>query len=593
MSRSRSPTVRDRLAPWGTVLGLLVGVWLAAADSSVSRTVDSRSSVRVEIASGMVAVLDSQQNLYLEAMPLKGEGLLAYTSRLCGSADVADIVVEFNDIGRKLLAGVYYRIPFDLLAAHLQLAVAGAIFSDDRADSAGWRHVSRASATRGSESLWHISRWFTGRGENYRVILQSNGLVEEDLAPGQGILIPANLLRPAFRAALPASSAYHLEYGSDAQGDYAVYRLKPGEALYTAVVMRFMGQVFADDVNKLAKDVAKRSGIRDVRDIPVGYAVKIPFEQLLPEYLPPGHERRREYEQQLMASARFSNQVRASSLQGVTVVLDAGHGGMDVGASSSGVWESVYVYDIMVRTKKLLESATGAVAIATTQDGGSYRAPDKDRLPRSKDHRVLTTPNYPIQDSRVGVHLRWYLANSIYRQALAKGNDPAKVVFVSIHADSLHPSLRGAMVYVPAAEYRTGSFGKSGRVYTARREVREKPRVSYSSRDRVKSEGLSRDLAGHILDAFRSEKLAVHPDKPIRGKIIRGRRQYVPAVIRFNAVPSKVLVEVCNLANSSDRKLLQTQEFRQQVAEAIVRGILGYYGQADGAGDLLVAVAGG
>ena len=582
----------NRPTAWGAPLLILLLLWLAPVASLDSKTAGGQLPKRVEFAKGMTAVLDSEQNLYLEALPRRGEGLLAYTSRLCGTSDVADIVVEFNNIGRKLLAGVAYRIPYDLLVADLQLAVVRAIFAGDRAVASGWQHQVQASGETGSESLWYISRWFTGRGENFRVIRQTNGLIEEDLVPGQNILIPAHLLRPAFRGALPASSPYHLEYGVDALGDYAVYRLKPGEALYTAVVMRFMGQVFAEDVNKLSSDVAKRSGIKDVRDIPVGFEVKIPFEQLLPEYLPPGHERRRDYEQQLMASARFSNQVRASSLQGVTVVLDAGHGGMDVGASSSGVWESTYVYDIMVRAKRLLETGTGAVAIATTQDGGDDRVQEKDRLPNSKDHRVLTTPNYKIEDSRVGVHLRWYLANSIYRQALARGSDPAKVVFVSIHADSLHPSLRGAMVYVPAAEYRTGSYSKSGRVYTTRSEVREKPRVSYTSRERVQSEGLSRDLAGHILDAFRSSNLAVHPDKPIRGKIIRGRRQYVPAVIRFNAIPSKILVEVCNLANSQDRKLIQSQEFRQKVAESIVRGILGYYGQAEGASELLVAVAG-
>jgi N-acetylmuramoyl-L-alanine amidase len=87
--------------------------------------------------------------------------------------------------------------------------------------------------------------------------------------------------------------------------------------------------------------------------------------------------------------------------------------------------------------------------------------------------------------------------------------------------------------------------------------------------------------------------LSVHPDKPVRGKIIRGRRKYVPAVIRFNAVPSKVLLEVCNLANTKDRSLIQTQEFRQQVAEAIVRGILGYYGQSEGTAELQVAMTGG
>lgn len=572
---------------------IATGVGLLPLADVEARAGNGALPLRVPIAPGMAAVLDADQDLFLDAQPRKGEGLYAFTSRLCGTDEVADIIAEMNGIRRRLLAGVSYRVPFDLLVADLQLAVIRALFEEDRAEARGWHHRVEVSGELGAESLWHISRWFTGRGENYRVIRESNGLVEEDLSPGQVIVIPAHLLRPGFREALPASSPYHLEYGRDSSGEYAVYRLKPGEALYTAVVMRFTGQVFADDVNKLSSEVAARSGIRDVRDIPVGFEVKIPFDRLLPEYLPPGHERRREYEQQMMASARFSNQVRASSLQGVTVVLDSGHGGMDVGASAGGVWESVHVYDIMVRAKRLLESATGAVVIATTQDGASFDVPDRNQLANSKDHRVLTTPNYAIQDSRVGVHLRWYLANSIYRQALAKGSDPAKVVFVSIHADSLHPSLRGAMVYVPAAEYRTGSFGKSGGVYTARREVREKPRVSYSTGDRVRSEGLSRDLAGHILDSFRSADLAVHPDKPVRGKIIRGRRQYVPAVIRFNAIPSKVLVEVCNLANRQDRKLIQTQEFRQRVAESIVRGILGYYGQEQGASDLLVAVAGG
>ena len=73
-------------------------------------------------------------------------------------------------------------------------------------------------------------------------------------------------------------------------------------------------------------------------------------------------------------------------------------------------------------------------------------------LPFSRGHAVLTTPPYPIEDARVGVNLRWYLANSVYRRAVQAGNDPQKVVFLSIHADSLHPSLRGAMAYIPAAE---------------------------------------------------------------------------------------------------------------------------------------------
>jgi N-acetylmuramoyl-L-alanine amidase len=125
---------------------------------------------------------------------------------------------------------------------------------------------------------------------------------------------------------------------------------------------------------------------------------------------------------------------------------------------------------------------------------------------------------------------------------------------------------------------RAGTYGRSGAVYAARKEYNEAPRVSFSHKSRVESEGLSRDLADDILRAFRRRGLAVHLDKPIREKIIRRRQEYVPAVLRFNAVPAKVLVELCNLSNEKDRRLLQTRVQRQKMAEAIVEGLLGYYG---------------
>ena len=551
-----------------------------------------RADLRVHLRDGSVAVLTETRDLYLEASPRRGEGLLSFSRRFCSTGDAAALVAAENGGSEKLLAGIRYRIPFAALDSSYQVQVLGSLFEDDRAVGEGWQHRVLSANGHSRESLWNVAEWFTGQGENYRAIRESNQLSDDDLTPGQMILVPAHLLRPSLRSALPPSSPYHLEYSTDPKGEYAIYRLKPGEALYSSVVVRFTGRVFAEDVNALAQEVATRSGIRDVTDIPIGYEVKVPFHLLLPEYLPAGHPERREYEQGLMASAQFSNAVTASRLGGVTVVLDAGHGGKDVGASVSGVWESLYVYDIMVRAMQVLERSTAANVIATTQDGSAHVVAQRNQLPYSKGHRVLTTPNYQIEDSTVGVHLRWYLSNSIYRQAVENGGDPDKVVFVSVHADSLHSSLRGAMVYIPGARYRSGTYGKSGAVYASRREVTERPQVSYSSRERVKSEGLSRDLASNILGAFHDRGLAVHPDKPVREKVIRKSRAWVPAVLRYNAIPAQVLVEVCNLANSQDRQLIQTTEFRQQVAEAIVSGILSYYGQAEGGGDLRVATAG-
>ena len=590
MRLEHATTPRDRcLGSVVTILALLISgaLWLDAAAALARHQPEMVK--RVRMTNGMVAAISSDQQLFLEAEPLRGEGLIRFANRLCSRDDVAKVIAQANGGPKNLKAGVRYRVPFDLLASEFQLMVIKTLFLEDRVEPEGWLHRVQVSSEHGPERLWHVADWFTGEGQNYRLIRDGNSMADDELVPGQTILIPAHLLRPAFQAILPEQSPYHLQYASDQKGDFAIYRLQPGEALYSSVVIRFTGAVFSDDVQELASVVAERSGIHDVTDIEIGYEVKIPFDLLRPEYLPSGHERRAEYESRMAASARFSNQVSASRLQGVTVVLDAGHGGKDVGASVAGVWESIYVYDIMMRVHHLLGQTTSATVIATTRDGNDERIQDRDLLPTSKSHRVLTTPNYPIEDSRVGVHLRWYLANSIYRQAVSRGADPAKVVFLSIHADSLHPSLRGAMVYIPGAKYRSGSYGKSGSVYASRREVRENPRVSYSSRERIESEGLSRDLAGHILQSFDRRGLAIHPDKPIREKIIRRRRAWVPAVLRYNAVPSKVLLEVCNLANSQDRNLIQTRAFRQQVAEAISDGILAYYGQAEASGDLRVA----
>lgn len=533
---------------------------------------------RQPMPDGAVASLSENLDLLLEAAPQEGEGLWAFAERYCGGVSAAKLIVEANGGRQRLLLGVRTRIPFQLLTPQYQLAVARALFDSDWMTAEGWSHQVMDGPNAPAESLWRVAEWFTGRGENYREIRQFNDLADNHLYPGQRLVIPARLLRPAFRAALPPTSPYRLEYGEDQLGSYAAYLLKPGEALYSSVVGRFAGLVFAEDVNSLAVEIAERNGIEDVTDIPIGYRVRVPLDVLLPEFLPAGHPRRRAYEEGLFASAQFSNQVEASHLQGITIVLDAGHGGTDVGTSLGGLWESVYVYDVMVRTKELLERTTAASVFATTRDDGVFSGRDRDELPPSRDHVVLTDPPYPIADSSVGVNLRWYLANSLFRRVTRNGGDPQKVVFLSLHANALHPSLRGAMVYIPGAQLRAGAFGKSGPVYASRREYREQPKVSFSRTQLTESEGLSRELAHSLLGALSKRDITVHDNKPVRDKIIRKRNSYVPAVLRYNEVRAAALVEICNLANAEDRALMRKLSFRQRVAEGLVEGILTYYG---------------
>jgi N-acetylmuramoyl-L-alanine amidase len=575
-ARTRSAGRRRTPVRWLTAAILLAEALLAGAAGG-----QAPSPRRVDLGLGLAAA-DAPGGLVLEAEPLQGEGLLAFAERLCGGRDRAEQLAEALG-SRRLLAGVRYAVPYGCLTPDLRQRVIAALFPGGTATAAGWRYQAPASGAR--PGLWELSEWLTGSGENFRAIREHNELIDESLPGEQALIVPAALLRPPLRqlvegvrAALPATD--ELDYGADRLGSYAGYRLKAGEALYSSVVVRFTGRLFAEEVNALAEEIARRSGIADVSDIPVGFEVRIPLDLLSPEYLPPGHPGRVEYEAGLTESAQYTNRITARGLDGVTVVLDAGHGGRDVGASTGGVWESLYVYDVMLRVRRILESSTNARVLTTTRDGADYRIVDRDVLPHSQGHAVLVTPPYSIEEGRVGTNLRWYLANDLLARERQAGRDPDQVVFLSIHADSLHPSVRGAMVYVPGLLPIPASYGLSGAVYASRREVKNRPQVSFSRTERVRSEGLSRDLAGHLIQGFRTAGLAVHPNKPVRDRIVRGRnsRPWVPAVLRYNGIPAKVLIEICNLANDRDRSLIKTRVFRERVAQAIVDGLLEYYG---------------
>jgi hypothetical protein len=134
------------------------------------------------------------------------------------------------------------------------------------------------------------------------------------------------------------------------------------------------------------------------------------------------------------------------------------------------------------------------------------------------------------------------------------------------------------MIYVPGEKYLSGSYSKSGEPYASRREVREAPRVSFSRREKIAAEGVSTDLAERLVASFREADLPLHPFQPIRRNVIRGGREWVPAILRYNRIPARVLIEVCNLNNPDDRKLLRTRAYREKVAEAIADALVAFYG---------------
>ncbi|MBC8647491.1 MAG: hypothetical protein H7X85_10030, partial [Thermoanaerobaculia bacterium] len=312
----------------------------AAGEPTFVKTVVVSPELRVAIAAG--------DEVFLSARPLPGEGVDKFVQRLTESSKTkSEIFTQTGGAVRLLRRDVYVRIPYRLLTENYRRIAMEALFPRDRADVGGWFHRVEG-LSRQPESLWRIAEWFTGDGSNYREIRAAGSIASLQTEIGQTVRIPARLLSPAFRSQVLASAPAPpteglLGFGEDAKGRYATYRLQAGEALYSAVVVRFTGRLHAEDVNAKAAEIAQRSGITNVHAIPVGFPVKIPVEDLAAEFRPVNDPARIEEEHARLEAAQFVNRVRATDLSGVTFVLDAGHGGRDTGARVEGIEEARYV----------------------------------------------------------------------------------------------------------------------------------------------------------------------------------------------------------------------------------------------------------
>jgi N-acetylmuramoyl-L-alanine amidase len=565
--------VTASLAPW-----VAFSTTVTLPPPLAGEEIELSSDLRIRVRLGRI--------IELYVLPAPGEGYGDVARRVAGDPGLGPVLSDWNE-SRSPAADRFVRVPLSLLSDEYRAVVLMNLFPEDRPDGEDWIHVARCGALPTyDEGLWQVAEWFTGDGSRFPELAKANGLESPELEAGQRVRIPASMLGNAFRA--PGRSADGmLAYGEDAEGPYAGYRLKRGEALYSAVVVRFTGRTASEDVMTTSAELARRSGIRDPTDIPVGHLVKIPFDVLEPEYLPAGHPRRVEVEtaKQAMDKALVEEPVRATpkGLEGVVVILDPGHGGRDLGTMNNGIWEHDYVYDVACRLKRMLEHRTRAQVVSTLVDEETGCAPSTgDRLLANRQGTVQTHPPFLAREdgeAAIAVNLRWYLANSIHRAATSRGTPTDRIVFLSLHADARHPTLRGVMVYVPGAGYRAGSYGFSGSSYHQYQEVRENPTVKFSQKSRVRSEALSRKLADRIVEGFEAEGLPVQPYKPVRDRIIRGSHAWLPAVLRGNEVPTKVLVEMVNLSNAEDAALLSSASSREQLARALFAALHAYFGE--------------
>jgi len=497
-------------------------------------------------------------------------------------------------------------IPYLRLAPAVRRQVLEALFPDDGVDGEGWWHVVDFDAALG-ERRWEIwALWFTQDPNNAERIRSAskNADATTEVGRGQTILVPLSLLPEVFRKPKPrrksestASNetatdtngngngnpyAKELRYGEDKEGKYAAYRLKRGEAMYSDVVVRFTDFQDNSSIHEAIRIITKRSGIADPNRVKAGEWVKIPLSLLSDKYQPQGSEQRQEYEAVRQEAKRLKGERSpVKGLKGVVIILDAGHGGRDHGAAveSEGLYEDELAYDIMCRLKRILEEKTQAKVYVTTLDTvQKYEPTDKRRFEHDTHEVVLTTPPYPGEDARVSARLRYYLANDIYRREKKNGINEKNILFLSIHCDSLFDErLRGAMVYIPGAQYRRESEGVNGNGYDGYREVRGGRIVKTTPQERRRDEALSRNFAETVVKQLKKHNpsIVVHSaGDPIRNVIRQdGGKAYVPAVLRNTLVPTKVLVEVANLTNAADRACLSDPVWRQAFAEALCASI--------------------
>jgi N-acetylmuramoyl-L-alanine amidase len=218
------------------------------------------------------------------------------------------------------------------------------------------------------------------------------------------------------------------------------------------------------------------------------------------------------------------------------IVIDAGHGGRDGGTvGRDGLLEKDLVLEIGQRLGKLLEARLGMDVIYTRQD-----------------------------DSYIPLDERASIAN----QAQAD-------LFVSLHANySDLPSARGVETYytdffmVPASKDVEMRLGAGG--------VRNAATASLSPADLQERVEQSRRLAESVQRSLYGTLSAQNP-----GLRDRGIKEATFVVLTEIAMPG-ILAEVSFVSSPADEQKLRSDGYREQVAEALYKGIARYAASSHG-----------
>jgi N-acetylmuramoyl-L-alanine amidase/putative methionine-R-sulfoxide reductase with GAF domain len=212
------------------------------------------------------------------------------------------------------------------------------------------------------------------------------------------------------------------------------------------------------------------------------------------------------------------------------IVVDAGHGGWDLGTvGRKGLLEKDLVLEIAQRLGKLLESRLGAQVILTRKDD-----------------------NYIPLDERAGI-----------------ANQSQADLFVSVHANySDLPSARGVETY-----YTNFFSSPSAKEVEAREDGTVAKITSMAAlspvdlHDRIEQ---SRRLAASVQRSLYGTLSVQNP-----GLRDRGVKEASYVVLTETAMPG-ILAEVSFVSSPTDEQKLRSDGYREQIAEALYKGIARY-----------------
>jgi len=257
--------------------------------------------------------------------------------------------------------------------------------------------------------------------------------------------------------------------------------------------------------------------------LPVQAAIASPlFRATAPEKVPPSLER--------VTSAAFPLAVRR-------VVLDAGHGGSDPGATAASVTEKAITLDIGHRLRVLLERE-GFEVLTTRADDRTIALRDRARMANDSNSDIF-----------VSIHV-----NAIVKHTASRG----------IETYYLGPTNDPSLTQLAAAENSVSGYSLG--------DMRKLLDGVYADARRDESHQLATIVQRELYTSLRASDTGLENWGVKRAPFI---------VLVATDMPA-VLAEVGCLSNEKEAAMLRSPEYRQKIAGALFDGIRAYASANDG-----------